>query len=113
MLMISHDLAVIERVANRIAVMYRGKIVEIADTGQLIDTPIHPYTQALISAVPTGRPGKRKPRIRLAAEPSILGEPIEGCPFAPRCPEVQGICRQEMPELESKYGGHAAACHFR
>ncbi len=113
MLMISHDLAVIERVANRIAVMYRGKIVEVGDAGQLIDTPIHPYTQALISAVPTGRPGKRKPRVRLAAEPSSLGEPVQGCPFAPRCPEVQGICRQVMPKLERKYGGHEAACHIR
>ncbi|MCH7490644.1 MAG: ABC transporter ATP-binding protein [Gemmatimonadetes bacterium] len=113
MLMISHDLAVVERVANRIAVMYRGKIVEVADAGQLIDTPLHPYTQALISAVPTGRPGKRKPRVRLPAETSLLGEPIKGCPFAPRCPEVQGICRQVMPKLERKYGGHEAACHVR
>lgn len=113
LLMISHDLAVVERVANRIAVMYRGKIVEVADARQLIDTPLHPYTQALISAVPTGRPGKRKPRVRLAAEPSLLGEPISGCPFAPRCAEVQGICRQVMPKLERKYGGHEAACHVR
>ncbi len=113
LLMISHDLTVVERVANRIAVMYRGKIVEVADAGQLIDTPLHPYTQALISAVPTGRPGKRKPRVRLAAEPSLLGETIKGCPFAPRCPEVQGICRQVMPKLERKYGGHEAACHIR
>ena len=113
LLFISHDLAVVERVANRIAVMYRGKIVEVADAGQLIDTPLHPYTQALISAVPTGRPGKRKPRVRLAAESSLLGEPIKGCPFAPRCAEVQGICRQVMPKLERKYGGHEAACHVR
>ena len=113
LLFISHDLAVVERVANRIAVMYRGKIVEVADAGQLIDTPLHPYTQALISAVPTGRPGKRKPRVRLAAETSLLGEPIKGCPFAPRCAEVQGICRQVMPKLERKYGGHEAACHVR
>ena len=113
LLMISHDLAVIERVANRIAVMYRGKIVEVGDAGPVIDTPIHPYTQALISAVPTGRPGKRKPRVRLPAETTLLGEAVKGCPFAPRCPEVQGICRQIMPKLERKYGGHDAACHIR
>ncbi len=112
-LMISHDLAVVERVANRIAVMYSGKLVEIADAGELIDRPLHPYTQALISAVPTGRPGKRKPRVRLAAEPSILGQPIKGCPFAPRCAEVQSTCWETMPSLERKDGGHEVACHAR
>ncbi len=113
LLLISHDLAVVERVANRIAVMYRGKIVEIAEAGRLIDTPLHPYTQALISAVPKGVPGKRKPRIRLPAEPLLLAGAIKGCPFAPRCAEVQGICREIMPKLDRKYGGHEAACHVR
>ncbi len=113
LLFISHDLAVVERVANRIAVMYRGKIVEIADAGKLIDTPLHPYTQALISAVPKGAPGKREPHVRLPAEPPMLGGPIKGCPFAPRCAEVQGICREVMPKLDRKYGGHEAACHVR
>ncbi len=113
LLLISHDLAVVERVANRIAVMYRGKIVEIAEAEQLIDTPLHPYTQALISAVPKGVPGKRQARIRLPADPPLLAGAIKGCPFAPRCAEVQGICREIMPKLERKYGGHEAACHVR
>ncbi len=113
LLMISHDLAVVERVANRIAVMYSGKLVEIGDAGELIDNPLHPYTQALISAVPTGRPGKRKPRVRLANEPLSLGEPIKGCPFAPRCSEVQKNCWEVMPGLEHKADGHEVACHAR
>ncbi len=113
LLLISHDLAVVERVANRIAVMYRGKIVEIAEAGQLIDAPVHPYTQALISAVPRGVPGRREARVRLPPEPPSLAGPTTGCPFAPRCAEVQGICRVANPKLERKYGGNEAACHAR
>lgn len=111
LLIISHDLAVIEKIANRIVVLYSGKIMEIADAGQLIDTPLHPYTQALISAVPAGRPKKRTPQLRLAAEPAFVGEPVKGCPFAPRCPKVLSICREEMPALTRKANGHEVACH--
>jgi len=111
LLIISHDLAVIEKIANRIAVLYSGKIMEIADAGRLINTPLHPYTQALISAVPTGRPEKRTPQLRLAAEPAMVGEPVKGCPFAARCPKVQSICREEMPGLTRKANEHEVACH--
>lgn len=113
LLFISHDLAVVERVANRIAVMYQGKIVEVAEAGHLIDAPLHPYTQALIAAVPRGVPGRSPGRVRLPTEPQLLAGPTQGCPFAPRCAEVQGICRQVLPKLERKYGGHEAACHVR
>lgn len=113
LLLISHDLAVVERVANRIAVMYQGRIVEVAEAGQLIDAPLHPYTRALISAVPRGVPGRRVERVRLPAEPPLLAAPAEGCPFAPRCPEVQGICRVVTPKLEPRYEGSEVACHVR
>jgi oligopeptide transport system ATP-binding protein len=113
LLIISHDLAVIERVANRIVVIYSGRVMEIAEAGRLIDTPLHPYTQALISAVPTIRPGKRKPRVLVATEPSVIGEITRGCPFAPRCAEVKSICWEEMPRLESKNIEHKVACHAR
>jgi oligopeptide/dipeptide ABC transporter ATP-binding protein len=113
LLLISHDLAVVERVANRIVVMYSGRIMEIANAGQLIDAPQHPYTQALISAVPSGRPGKRKPVKRHATEPLLSGVSIKGCPYAARCAEVQNICREKMPRLEDKENNHEVACHAR
>lgn len=113
LLFISHDLAVVERIADRIAVMYRGKIVEQAETDELIQHPLHPYTQALLSAVPSGKPGSKRARIRLAVEPSSMVGPARGCPFAPRCPEVQDICRHVAPALERKAANHIAACHLR
>ncbi len=113
LLIISHDLAVIERIVNRIVVIYSGRVMEIAGAAQLIETPLHPYTQALISAVPSGRPAKRKPRAQVATEPSRIGKPLKGCPFAPRCAEVQSICWEEMPRLESKNNEHEVACHVR
>lgn len=113
LLFISHDLAVVERIADRIAVMYRGKIVEQAETDELIQHPLHPYTQALLSAVPSGKPGSKRARIRLSVEPSSMVGPARGCPFAPRCPEVQDICRHVAPPLERKAANHIAACHLR
>jgi oligopeptide/dipeptide ABC transporter ATP-binding protein len=113
MLLISHDLAVIERVANRIVVMYSGKIVEAAAAGQLIDAPLHPYTRALISAVPSGQPEKRRSGVCLATESLLLGKSVRGCPFAPRCAEVKGICREKMPRLKGKDNNHEVACHAR
>jgi oligopeptide transport system ATP-binding protein len=114
LLLISHDLAVVERVANRILVMYSGRIMEIADAGHLIDHPLHPYTQALIAAVPSGRTGKRKSAVRHAIEPLLPGKPVGGCPFAPRCPEALAICWEKMPRLEDKENNnHKVACHAR
>lgn len=113
LLFITHDLSVVERVADRIAVMYLGQIVEEADTDRLLNSPLHPYTQALISSVPDPDPPGRRNRIRLTGELPSLMEPVMGCPFASRCPEVRDICRQEVPPLEKKQTDHIAACHFR
>lgn len=113
MLFISHDLSVIERVADRTAVMYMGKIVEQAETGRIIESPLHPYTQALLSSVPVPDPGRNKTRIHLEGELPSSIQPLRGCPFASRCPEVKDICRQVAPPLETKAAGHFVACHLR
>jgi oligopeptide/dipeptide ABC transporter ATP-binding protein len=114
MLFISHDLSVVERVADRTAVMYLGRIVEEAPTTDLIGEPLHPYTQALLSAVPDPRPAHRQERIRLSGELPSPTQQMIGCPFASRCPEARGLCRKEPPPpLEAKRESHLAACHFR
>jgi oligopeptide/dipeptide ABC transporter ATP-binding protein len=114
MLFISHDLSVVERIADRVAVMYLGRIVEEAPTDDVIASPLHPYTQALLSAVPDTDPKRRRERIRLRGELPSQTEPIAGCPFASRCPEVRDVCRRDPPPaLEAKRLGHLAACHFR
>jgi oligopeptide transport system ATP-binding protein len=114
MLFISHDLSVVERIADRTAVMYRGRIVEEASTEAVIRDPLHPYTRALLSAVPDPRPGRRRERIRLTGERPAATEAPVGCSFASRCPEVRDVCRREPPPaLEAKREGHRVACHFR
>ena len=114
MLFISHDLGVVERIADRVAVMYLGRIVEEAPTEDVIASPVHPYTQALISAVPDLDPKRRRQRMRLRGELPSPTEPIVGCPFASRCPEAQDVCRRgPPPAFEPKGSGHLAACHFR
>jgi oligopeptide/dipeptide ABC transporter ATP-binding protein len=111
MLFISHDLGVVERIADRVIVMYRGRVMEEAETATLITNPLHPYTQALLSAVPTGRPGRRRPRIHLTGEPPSATAELPGCPFASRCPIVQADCDSRMPPLEVKVPGQSVACH--
>jgi oligopeptide/dipeptide ABC transporter ATP-binding protein len=111
MLFISHDLSVVERIADRVMVLYCGRVMEEAETQTLIRHPLHPYTQALLSAVPSGRPGRRRPRIRLAGEPPSATAPLSGCPFASRCPIVQVDCRNRVPPLEVKAPGQSVACH--
>lgn len=113
MLFISHDLSVVERVADRVAVMYRGRIVEQSDAAQLMTNPLHPYTQALLSAAPVLEPGKRRRRIRLTGALPSPTEPIRGCPFASRCKEVQEQCHASAPALDVKSSRHAVACHLR
>ncbi len=112
MLFISHDVGVVERIADRIAVMYRGIVMEQAQTDQLIREPLHPYTQALLSAVPSALAGEKRKRIRLKGEPPSATEELRGCPFASRCPIVEDICRKVTPPLEVKETGHAVACHM-
>jgi oligopeptide transport system ATP-binding protein len=110
-LFIAHDLSVIKHMAHRIAVMYLGKIVELADKKDLFENPMHPYTEALLSAVPSFK-SKDKGRILLRGDvPSPLNPPA-GCHFHPRCHRVMPICNQQEPELAEVSEGHFVACHL-
>jgi len=112
LLFISHDLAIVENISNRIAVMYLGKIVEMAPKRSLFAGPRHPYTQALLSAVPIPEPGVRRDRILLRGDlPSPISPP-PGCRFHTRCPYVFDRCRTEEPELRNVGAAHTAACHL-
>jgi oligopeptide/dipeptide ABC transporter ATP-binding protein len=108
---VSHDLAVVKHIANRVAVMNLGTIVETAETQALFASPRHPYSRALLSAIPVPRPQARRARMILQGEmPSALNPP-EGCRFHTRCPFAIDRCRSEVPQLLSDASGHAAACH--
>jgi peptide/nickel transport system ATP-binding protein len=112
LLFISHDLAVVENISHRIAVMYLGKIVEMAPKRSLFAGPRHPYTQALLSAVPVPEPGARRERILLRGDlPSPISPP-SGCRFHTRCPYVFDRCRTEEPQLRTVGSAHIAACHL-
>ncbi len=111
-LFISHDLGIIEHVCDRVAVMYLGRIVEIASAEQLYLQPHHPYTEALLNAVPIPDPQRVREHQVLSGEIPSPIDPPNGCHFHPRCPYVQDICRQEYPPLRDQEGGHQAACHF-
>jgi oligopeptide/dipeptide ABC transporter ATP-binding protein len=102
----------VERIADHVIVMYRGRVMEEASTASLIRSPQHPYTRALLSAVPSGRPGERRDRVRLLAEPPSPTAPLSGCPFSTRCPQVQAECKVKIPRLERKPSGHRVACPF-
>jgi oligopeptide/dipeptide ABC transporter ATP-binding protein len=113
-LFIAHDLAVVSQMSDRVAVMYLGKIVEIAERDSLYQRPHHPYTQALFSAIPVPDPqlAKLHHHVPLSGEvPSPINPPT-GCRFHPRCPLAQSICRTEEPPLRRVLAGHDAACHF-
>jgi oligopeptide/dipeptide ABC transporter ATP-binding protein len=111
-LFIAHDLRVVEYISDRVAVMYLGKIMEIATSQELYSHPVHPYTEALLSAVPIPDPKKKKKRIILKGEiPSPINPPT-GCVFHTRCIYAQEKCRTEVPLLISRRNGRLAACHF-
>lgn len=110
-LFISHDLGVVKYMSHRIAVMYLGEIVELSRADELYDRPLHPYTRALLSAVPSIRRRQQR-RIRLEGEPPDPGNPPSGCRFHPRCPLAQPICQHEQPGLDERLPGQRAACHF-
>jgi oligopeptide/dipeptide ABC transporter ATP-binding protein len=113
LLLISHDLAAVERLADRVAVMYLGRIVEIGGRRDVLLRPLHPYTVSLLSAVPRPEPGRRRSRIVLPGDPPSPLEPPPGCPFHPRCPIARPRCAEERPSLDTAgEGGHRAACFY-
>ena len=111
-LFIAHDLSVVEHISDRVAVMYVGKLVEMADTDSLFNEPKHPYTEALLSAVPTTDPEIKMDRIILPGEVANPAAPPSGCYFHPRCRYAQDVCKTESPEWTEVKPGHFAACHF-
>ena len=111
-LFIAHNLSVIEHVSDRVAVMYVGKIVEMAETEELYLTPLHPYTEALMSAVPAPDPDVKMNRIILPGEVANPADPPSGCYFHPRCRYAQKMCSEEEPTWEEVKTGHFAKCHF-
>ena len=112
-LFISHDLAVVEHIGHRVAVMYLGRVVELAGNAELFGHTLHPYSQALLAAVPVPDPARRRERIILQGDVPSPMTPPPGCHFHTRCPYAQARCRVEVPKLEEVKPAHWVACHLR
>jgi oligopeptide transport system ATP-binding protein len=111
-LFIAHNLAVVKHLSSRVGVMYLGKLVELSDADELYESPRHPYTKALLSAIPIPDPTVRRERIVLKGDLPSPANPPSGCRFHTRCPMAQEICSVEEPPLRDVGGGHLSACHF-
>jgi oligopeptide/dipeptide ABC transporter ATP-binding protein len=111
---VAHDLSVVRHVSDRIAVMYLGKVMELSPAEELYDKPIHPYSQALLSAIPVPDPRENRARNRVVVggEPPSPVNPPSGCVFHTRCPRAQERCSAEVPPLTEYANGHLAACHY-
>ena len=111
-LFISHDMSVVKHVSDRIAVMYLGRIVELAETGELFANTLHPYSQALMNAIPVPDPTVERKKAMLTGEPPSPINTPPGCPFHVRCPYATERCAQEVPQLQDMGNGHLVACHL-
>jgi oligopeptide/dipeptide ABC transporter ATP-binding protein len=111
-LFIAHDLSVVRHISDRIAVMYLGQVVELTDSLELFDDPLHPYTQALLSAIPVPDPEIKRERILLSGDLPSPANPPKGCPFHTRCKDAMDVCKLRKPEWKEVKPGHHVACHL-
>jgi peptide/nickel transport system ATP-binding protein len=111
-LFISHDLSVVEHLCDRVGVMYLGSMVEMSSTEELFRNPLHPYTKALMSAIPIPDPTYKRDRIVLQGDIPSPANPPSGCKFHTRCPIASDICKQQAPEYRDVGNDHLVACHF-